>query len=193
MNSEGNPQETLSHHSTKHAFLLPMTTAQRSRRSLWLTIAGALATLVVIVGSIAVILDDPEVPVEARVVEGVTTSTSIASPSASTVSQSVEGLERLQGVLEPSGEIDEWQLGGLTIDVGPERWMRETFAESDIDGDGLTGSILEELQGVSGRDVEIWVRFDNTRNDAELFAIEQTFIRDPTAQLPPWEGTRYDD
>ena len=170
-----------------------MTVTRRSRRSLWLTVAGSIFALMLIVGSIALILDDPEVAVEARVVEGVTSSEVIATPSASTVSQSVDGLERLQGVLLPSGEVDEWRLGGLTIDVGPERWMRETLVESDIDGDGTLGSILEELQGVSGRDIEIWVRFDNTRDDAELFAIEQTFIRDPTVERPPWAGTRYDD
>ena len=170
-----------------------MTVTRRSRRSLWLTIAGSIVALVLIIGSIAIILDDPEVPVEARVVQGVTTSAVIATPSASTVSQSVDGLERLQGVLLPSGEVDEWRLGGLTIDVGPERWMRETLVESDIDGDGQPASILEELQGISGRDIEIWVRFDNTRDDAELFAVEQTFIRDPTVEEPPWAGTRYDD
>lgn len=170
-----------------------MTTAQRSRRSLWLAIGGSVVVLIVLIASIAIILDDPEVPVEARVVEGVTSSASIATPSASTVSQSVEGLERLQGVLLPSTEADEWRLGGLTIDVGPERWMRETAVEADIDGDGSAASILEELQGISGRDVEIWVRFDNTRDDAELFAIEQTFIRDPTSERPPWAGTRLDD
>jgi len=170
-----------------------MTTAQRSRRSLWLALGGGIAVLVVLIASIAIILDDPEVPVEARVVEGVTSSAAIATPSASTVSQSVEGLERLQGVLLPSNEADEWRLGGLTIDVGPERWMRETAVEADIDGDGSAASILEELQGISGRDVEIWVRFDNTRDDAELFAIEQTFIRDPTSERPPWAGTRLDD
>ena len=193
MNSEGGLQEVLSNLSPKHAFLMPMTTALRSRRSVWLAVVGSLVALTVIIGSIAIILDDPEMPVEARIVEGITTSTTIATPSASTVSQSVEGLERLQGVLLPSDEIDEWRLGGLTIDVGPERWMRETIVESDIDGDGSMGSIVAEMQGVSGRDIEIWVRFDNTRDDAELFAIEQTFIRDPTAQAPPWEGTRYDD
>lgn len=170
-----------------------MTTAQRSRRSLWLALGGGIAVLVVLIASIAIILDDPEVSVEARVVEGVTSSAAIATPSASTVSQSVEGLERLQGVLLPSMEADEWRLGGLTIDVGPERWMRETPVEADIDGDGAAASILEELQGISGRDVEIWVRFDNTRDDAELFAIEQTFIRDPTSERPPWAGTSLDD
>ena len=159
---------------------------------MWFAIGGSLAALAVIIGSIASILDDPEVPVEAQVVEGVTSS-SIATPSASTVSQSVDGLERLQGVLTPSGEADEWRLGGLTIDVGPERWMRETVVESDIDGDGSLESVLDELQGVSDKAVEIWVRFDNTRDDAELFAVDQTFIRDPTMDAPPWEGTRYDD
>lgn len=159
---------------------------------MWLAIAGSLGALVVIIGSIALIVDDPEVPVEAQVVEGVTSS-SIATPSASTVSQSVDGLERLQGILTPSNEVDEWRLGGLTIDVGPERWMRETIVESDIDGDGSLESILDELQGVSDRTVELWVRFDNTRDDAELFAVEQTYIRDPTMEAPPWEGTRYDD
>lgn len=170
-----------------------MTKTQRSRRSLWIALAASAAGLAVIIGSIAVILDDPEVPVEARIVEGITSSTAIATPSASTVSQSVEGLERLQGVLLPSNEADEWRLGGLTIDVGPERWMRETTIESDVDGDGELGSILDELQGVSGREVEIWVRFDNTRDDAELFAIEQAFIRDPNTDRPPWAGTSYDD
>lgn len=170
-----------------------MTSPRRSRRSSWVATAGLVVALGVIIGSIALILDDPEVPVEARVVEGITSSTAIATPSASTVSQSVEGLERLQGVLLPSDEADEWRLGGLTIDVGPERWMSETTIEADVDGDGELGSILEELQGVSGREVEIWVRFDNTRNDAELFAIEQAFIRDPNTDRPPWAGTSYDD
>lgn len=170
-----------------------MPKARRSRRSVWITVASSVAALALITGSIAIILDDPEVSVEARVVQGVTSTTAIATPSASTVSQSVEGLERLQGVLLPSDEVDEWRLGGLTIDVGPEPWMRETIVESDIDGDGSLESILDELQGVSGQDIEIWVRFDNTRDDAELFAVEDTFIRDPTLDRPPWAGTRYDD
>jgi hypothetical protein len=170
-----------------------MSNAQRSRRSVWITIASSVAALALIIGSIAIILDDPEVSVEARVVQGVTSTSAITTPSASTVSQSVEGLERLQGVLLPSDEVDEWRLGGLTIDVGPEPWMRGTRVESDIDGDGSLESILDELQGVSGKDVEIWVRFDNTRDDAELFAVEGTFIRDPTLDGPPWAGTRYDE
>jgi hypothetical protein len=170
-----------------------MATNQRSRRSLLLAVTGSFAVLALMIGSIAIILDDPEVPVDARIIEGVTASAFIATPSAATVSQSVDGLERLQGVLLPSDDVDEWRLGGLTIDVGPERWMRETAVESDLDGDGSIGTLLEELQGLSGRNIEIWVRFDNTRDDAELFAIEQTFIRDPTTEQPPWEGTDYDD
>jgi len=41
--------------------------------------------------------------------------------------------------------------------------------------------------------VEIWVRFDNTRDDAELFAIEQTFLRDPNAPQPPWADGGFDE
>ena len=164
-----------------------------SRKSRWVAVAGALAGLALVITSIGIILDDPEVAVEAQVVEGITSSAAVATPSTATVSQSVDGLERLQGVLRPSGEADEWSLGGLEIDVGPEPWMRETIVEADIDGNGELESIYDELRGVGSQQVEIWVRFDNTRDDAELFAIEQTFIRDPTEQRPPWAGGKYDE
>ena len=159
----------------------------------WITILASAAGLAVVVTSVAIIMDDPDIPVEAQVVDGVTSASSITTSTTSAVSQSVDGLERLQGVLLPSDEADEWLLAGLEIDIGPVAWMRQTIAESDIDGNGAAESIYEELRGVSGTDIEIWVRFDNTRDDAELFAIEQTFIRDPTAQEPPWAGTSYDD
>lgn len=153
----------------------------------WIAIIASALGLAVVVSSVAIILDDPEVPVEAQVVDGVTSTSSIPTSTASAVSQSVDGLERLQGVLLPSDEADEWMLGGLEIDIGPVPWMRRTLVESDIDGNGVTESIYEELKGVSGTDVEIWVRFDNTRDDAELFAIDEVFIRDPTLQEPPWD------
>lgn len=153
----------------------------------WITILASAAGLAVVVTSVAIILDDPDVPVEAQVVSGVTSTSSIPASTASAVSQSVDGLERLEGVLLPSSEADEWLLGGLEIDIGPVPWMRQTIVESDIDGNGATESVYEELKGVSGTDVEIWVRFDNTRDDAELFAINEVFIRDPTSQEPPWD------
>lgn len=152
----------------------------------WITIIAGAVGLAVVVSSVAIILDDPDVPVEAQVVDGVTSTSSIPTSTASAVSQSVDGLERLQGILLPSDEADEWMLGGLEIDIGPVPWMRRTIVESDIDGNGVTESIYEELKGVSGTDVEIWVRFDNTRDDAELFAIDEVFIRDPTSPQPPW-------
>jgi hypothetical protein len=148
--------------------------------------------LLVVSGSIAIILDDPEYPVEARIVPGVTTSASVATQAAATVSQSVDGLERLRGVLRPSDEPDEWIMNGLEIDVGPKEWIHQARVDSDIDGDGIRGTIAEELQGISGKEVEIWVRFDNTRDDAELFAVEQILIRDPTADKPPWAGQSND-
>jgi len=123
----------------------------------------------------------------------VTSSETVATPSTATVSQSVAGLERLEGIFRPSDEADEWFLEGLEIDVGPAPWMRSTIADADIDGDGEVASIYDELRGVSGEQVEIWVRFDNTRDDAELFAIEQTFLRDPNAQQPPWAGGGFDE
>jgi len=163
---------------------MAVSTSTATRR--WITILASAAGLAVVVTSVAIILDDPDVPVEAQVVDGVTSTSSIPTSTASAVSQSVDGLERLQGALMPSDEADEWLLGGLEIDIGPVPWMRQTIVESDIDGNGATESIYEELKGVSGTDVEIWVRFDNTRDDAELFAIEEVFIRDPTSQRPPW-------
>lgn len=170
-----------------------MASVRGTKRLSWLTVGASIATLAIVVASLAIILDDPEVPIEARVVEGITSSDAVAIPSLATVSQSVDGLERLKGVLRPSSEADEWTLSGLEIDVGPESWMRATIVETDIDGDGQLESIYDEMRGVSGEEVEIWVRFDNTRDDAELFAIQQTFLRDPTAAQPPWEGSRHDD
>jgi len=165
----------------------------RTRRSTWLTAITSVSVVAVVVASLAIILDDPEIPVEPRVVEGVTSSETVETPSTATISQSVAGLERLEGVLRPSGEADEWSLGGLEIDVGPVPWMRSTIAEADIDKNGEVTSIYEELRGVSGERVEIWVRFDNTRDDAELFAIEQTFLRDPNTPQPPWADGGFDE
>jgi len=170
-----------------------MASDARTRRSTWLTAIASVSVVAVVAASLAIILDDPEFPVEPRVVEGVTSSETVATPSTATVSQSVAGLERLEGIFRPSDEADEWFLEGLEIDVGPAPWMRSTIADADIDGDGEVASIYDELHGVSGEQVEIWVRFDNTRDDAELFAIEQTFLRDPNAQQPPWAGGGFDE
>jgi len=156
------------------------------KRRRWFLLTISATGIAVVATSVAIILDDPELSVEAQVIDGITSASSIQVPATSTISESVDGLERMQGVLRPSNEADEWTLGGLEIDVGPEEWMRSTTVDADIDGDGNRASLYEELQGVSGKPVEIWVRFDNTRNDAELFAVEEVFIRDPTSPRPPW-------
>src|SRR6056297_417426 len=135
-----------------------MASDARTRRSTWLTAIASVSVVAVVAASLAIILDDPEFPVEPRVVEGVTSSETVATPSTATVSQSVAGLERLEGIFRPSDEADEWFLEGLEIDVGPAPWMRSTIADADIDGDGEVASIYDELHGVSGEQVEIWVR-----------------------------------
>lgn len=161
----------------------------RSSLILGFSAAGIALVAGVIGYATALLLDDPETAVQTRVIEVGSTSTALPSPEATALSEPVDGLERLQGVLRPSDEPDEWSIGGIDIDVGPERWMRETLVTADIDGDGELGSIWDELNGVSGRDVELWVRFDNTRDDAELFGVEQVLLRDPLDPRPPWSGS----
>lgn len=170
-----------------------MASTSRSPLLIGLSVAGIALVAGVIGFTTALVLDDPEEPVQARVIEVGPTATVLPSPAATAVSQPVDGLERLQGVLRPTEEADEWTLGGIEIDVGPARWMRETVVAADIDGDGERGSILEELTALSGRDVELWVRFDNTRDDAELFGVEQVLIRDPLDPRPPWSGNGFED
>jgi hypothetical protein len=165
-----------------------MASTTRSPVLIGLSVAGIVIVAGVIGFTTALVLDDPEAQVQPRVIEVTSTATGLPSPRATSVSEPVDGLERLQGVFRPSQEPDEWSLGGITIDVGPERWMRETIVVTDIDGDGERGSIWDELNGVAGRDVELWVRFDNTRDDAELFGVQQVLIRDPLDPEPPWAG-----
>lgn len=154
-----------------------------------LSVVGIAVVAGVIGYATALVLDDPEAAVQTRVIEVATSTAELPPPVGGTTSEPVDGLERLQGTLRASSEPDEWLLGSIEIDVGPERWMRETAVTADVDGNGEVGSIFDELSGLVGRDVELWVRFDETRDDAELFGIQQVLIRDPLAQRPPWSGS----
>jgi uncharacterized membrane protein YkoI len=113
-----------------------------------------------------------------------------SSPSTTLVTSAVEGLEELTGQLRAGSDADEWYVADVDVDFGPDGWLQTTEAPDDFDGDGTVGTIIEELRGLDGTEVDLGVRFerdDNDRDDADVFTINGLEYRDPTASSAPWQ------
>jgi len=82
-------------------------------------------------------------------------------------------------------------VADIDVDFGQDGWLQTTEAPFDFDGDGTIGTIIEELRGLDGTDLELGVRFDrdddNHRDDADVFTINGLAYRDPTAAAAPWQ------
>jgi len=166
-------------------------------------LAGLIGAGVITAGVVVALDDDPTRQVDPVVLDDVsqaerptsTTNSSrggnSSSPSDTVATSAVQGLEELAGQLRGGPDADEWYVADVDVDFGPDGWLQTTEAPDDFDGDGTIGTIIEELRGLDGTDVELGVRFDrdddNDRDDAHVFTISGLAYRDPTAAAAPWQ------
>lgn len=142
--------------------------------------------------TLATVLDDPDVAVDTVSASGFATPTTTSpagGPPTTTAAETVAGLEQLAGVLVEGDDPDDWALGGVDLDFGPEVWLVSGATLDDIDGDGTVEAVLEELRGLAGSEVVVGVRFevDDDRDDADVFTIDGHTFRDPSGGPAQWE------
>jgi uncharacterized membrane protein YkoI len=174
-------------------------------RFILIGLAGLIGAGVITTGVIVALDDDPTRQVESVALDDVSqseqrpTSTSknqsgnsSSSPSTTLATSAVIGLEALTGQLRGGSDADDWYVANVEVYFGPDGWLQTTEAPNDFDGDGKVGTIIEELRGLDGTDVDLGVRFerdddDNDRDDADVFTINGLEYRDPTSATAPWQ------
>jgi hypothetical protein len=151
---------------------------------------GAAAVLVaaaVGAGLTASAREDPTVEVGAVSVDQVR----VATPpgSASPRKEQVEALEQLDGPLTVLGDDPEdFYLGPIELEFGPEAWVMTAGATEDFDGDGKRERLLTELRGLVGRPVTAMVRLDSDGDEASVYRLNGLTFRDSAGGRPPWIG-----
>lgn len=104
--------------------------------------------------------------------------------------QPVVALEELSGTLfqEEGDDVDDLAIGGVELDFGPESWVLGAPATEDYDGDGRAEALRDELRGMVGADVTVLVRFDDDRDDADVYVVNDLPYRDTSGGPAPWEA-----
>ena len=159
-----------------------------SRRR-WGVIGAAAAIAVAAIGAsvTAAAQEDPTVEIGAVAVDQVRLSSPTASTSAGARQQHVEALERLDGTLTMLGDDPEdFYLGPIELEFGPEAWVMTAGPSEDFDGDGDRERLLNELRGLVGRPVTALVRLDNDGDEANVYRLNDLTFRDSAGGRPPW-------
>lgn len=165
---------------TKQSTISSMTPPRRRLMIIWLAL-GAAAVLVGI--GVLLLRPDPTEQVGAVPITGVTVD-SVPTTSA-TRSQQVEALDRIEGTMQAGDDPDEFTLGAVELDFGPEAWVLTAGPIQDYDQDQKTEDLADELAGLKGRAVTALVRPGDERDDAEVYLLNDLPYRDP-AGPPPW-------
>ena len=169
-----------------------MTTITR-RRPLILLVAVVVAVVLALATTWLLTRQDPEETVAAVEIRGVRVSPPPVSPTAAErqQQQQVEALETLTGTLQRGSDADEFILDNSELDFGPDTWVLTAGPIEDFDGDGKTERLLDELDGLVGRQVTAMVRFDADGDDAEVYVLNDRTYRDSASAVPPWEPKPY--
>lgn len=94
----------------------------------------------------------------------------------------VPGLDEISGVLDYRG--DDFRLDGREIDMGPDRWLTNTVASGDLDGDGTVETWWLELSGSIGRSVTVLGDVDD--DDIDVYEINGLTVRPLYSEIAPW-------
>lgn len=151
-----------------------------------LTCAAALSALAM--GGY-VLLGDPERTVDTIRLEGFTGAPTLRSPVGEGPSRPVDGLEQLVGGLRSGAAVEDWYVAGVGVDVGPRAWLLTDAIVGDFDGDGVADPVLAELRALEGAEVTLGVRYDSDRDDAGVFTINGSPLRDTDGGPAPWEDS----
>lgn len=156
----------------------------RRRTTFLVTFAAALSALAV--GGY-VLLGDPERTVDTIRLEGFTGAPTLRSPVGEGPSRPVDGLEQLVGGLRSGEAVEDWYVAGVGVDFGPRAWLLTDAIVGDFDGDGVADPVLEELRALEGAEVTLGVRYDSDRDEAGVFTINGSTLRDTDGGPAPWE------
>ena len=92
-----------------------------------------------------------------------------------------------------SDDPDDFYLGPIELDFGPDTWVMTAGPIEDFDGDGRPRRLLNELDGLVGRQVTALVRFDADGDDANVYRLNDRTYRDSASGRPPrWEPRPYE-
>lgn len=94
----------------------------------------------------------------------------------------VPGLDEITGVLQ--FRSDDFQLDGRELDMGPDRWLTNTVASGDLDGDGNVESWWLEMSGAVGRSVNVLGDVDD--DDIDVYEIGGLSVRPLYSEIAPW-------
>ena len=151
--------------------------------------AAAVAMTGVVAGGAALALDDdPRVAVD-PVDVGVNVPAPEDSGATPPSGRQVAALDALQGTLEHRDvDADDFYVGAVELEFGPEQWLRTAGAPADYDGDGTAEKVLVELEGLVGQPVTVQVRLDDDGDDGDVYVLNDLTYRDSAGGLAPWQS-----
>ena len=156
----------------------------RSRRRVLALVLAFVALAVTVGASWLLLRPDPIEQVGVVPITGVTVD---PVPTSATRSQQVDALDPLEGTLLAGDPDDpeEFLLGAVELDFGPEAWVLTAGPIQDYDGDQQTERLIDELKALVGQPVSLLVRPGDQGDDALVYTLNRLPYRDP-AGPPPW-------
>ena len=119
------------------------------------------------------------------IVTGLVVSVGLLSPAATPGQTQERTLTTLSGPLAKAG--NDYQVNGTPVSFGPKKYITQTTAGANYDGDGTTEGIAAELDGLVGQAVTLTGE-QEAQGDFDVFTINGAAYRDPQAGRPPWAG-----
>lgn len=156
------------------------------------TMGAAAATLAVAaVASAGVALaarDDPRQAVAAVDVGALAVPAGVGGGEPARGGHQVAALDSLEGTLERSGgDADDFSIGVVELEFGPEDWVQTAGALEDYDRDGTPEKLVDELEGLVGHAVTVLVRLDDDGDEADVFELNGLRYRDSAGGPVPWQ------
>lgn len=157
-----------------------------ARRTAVLAGGAALAAVAVAAGVTLAVTgdDDREDGVGAIRLENVSGS-EVGSGQASGSGQ-VAGLDELTGTIERDADGD-LVLNGVELDFGPDEWLATAGEVVDLDGDGTTARLQDEIDALVGTDRTVLVRLDDDGDDGDVYVVDDVTYRDTAGGPAPWQ------
>lgn len=94
----------------------------------------------------------------------------------------VPGLQEITGTIDYRG--DDFRLDGRELDMGPNRWLTNTTASGDLDGNGVVETWWQELSGSVGRSLTVLGDVDD--DDIDVYEIGGLSVRPLYSEIAPW-------
>lgn len=148
----------------------------------------SIAPLVAIPAVVLAVQNDPLEPVAAVDLGRLDMPGSTASGATPGGAHQVAALDLLEGTLEQRGDdVDDFYIGGIELEFGPEEWLITAGPMEDYDGDGRVEDVFTEVQELVGETVAVLVRFDDDGDEADVYVLNELTYRDSVGGPAPWE------